>query len=78
MMKNPHQGSRMCGSTGAALLGNGRPNWGNDANWEKKGEIRKEKGQMGNEVKRWKEKEGKREEKDKKRDEDKILLKIIE
>ena len=26
------QGSRKCGSTGAALLGNGRPNWGNDAN----------------------------------------------
>ena len=30
------QGSRKCGSTGAALLGNGRPNWGNDAKWEKK------------------------------------------
>ena len=26
------QGSRKCGSTGAAVLGNGRPNWGNDAN----------------------------------------------
>ena len=39
------QGSRKCGSTGAALLGNGRPNWGNDANWEKKKKrkIKKEK-----------------------------------
>ena len=32
---NLMQGSRKCGSTGAALLGNDRPNWGNDANWEK-------------------------------------------
>ena len=30
------QGSRKCGSTGAALLGNGRQNWGNDANGEKR------------------------------------------
>ena len=38
------QGSRKCGSTGAALLGNGRPNWRNDANWGKKRrKIRKEK-----------------------------------
>ena len=40
-----YQGSRKCGSTGAALLGNGRPNRGNDANWEKqkKLKIRKDK-----------------------------------
>ena len=40
--KYTNQGSRKCGSTGAALLGNSRPNRGNDANWEK-GKIRKEK-----------------------------------
>ena len=35
------QGSRKCGSMEAALLGNSRPNWGNDANWEKKGKQEK-------------------------------------
>ena len=30
------QGVMKCGSTGAAFLGNGRPNWGNDADWGKK------------------------------------------
>ena len=50
------EGSRKCGSTGAALLGNGRPNWGNDANWEKK-ENKKKEGQKRNEEKRGKENE---------------------
>ena len=36
------QGSRKCGSTGAALLGNGTPNWGNDATWEKEKKKKKE------------------------------------
>ena len=46
------QGSRKCGSTGAALLGNGRPNWGNDANWGKKKRRKgKDKGQKGNKEK---------------------------
>ena len=54
------QGSRKCESTGAALLGNGRPNWGNDANWKKKNkeenkERKKDKWEMRK--KRWKEKE---------------------
>ena len=31
------QGSKKCGSTGAALLGNNRPNLGKDADWEKTG-----------------------------------------
>ena len=75
-----YQGSRKCGSTGAALLGNGRPNWGNDANWKKKNkeenmERKKDKWEMRK--KRWKEKE---EEEGKKRkdDEDKIFLKLVE
>ena len=76
------QGSRKCGSTGAALLGNGRrrPNWGNNANWEKKkkeGNKERKKGTKGKWGKKRKENE---EEEGKKRkdDKDKIFLKIIE
>ena len=59
------QGSRKCRSTGAALLGNGRPNWGNDPSREKERNMRNEK-----------KKRGKEEEK-KKEGDDKIFLQII-
>ena len=61
-----NQGSRKCGSTGAALLGNDRPNWGNDANWEKKKKrkIRKEKTANGKWGKKMKWKIGRRKEKE--------------
>ena len=42
------QGSRKCGSTGAALLGNGRPNTGNDANWEKEKKQEKKERKKAN------------------------------
>ena len=38
------QGIIKCGSTGAALAGNGRPNWGNDADREKKKEKKRKRG----------------------------------
>ena len=45
MNKLSIQGSRNCGSTGAALLGSGRPTSGNDAygEKEKEEEIKEEK-----------------------------------
>ena len=57
--ESKYQGSRKYGSTGAALLGNGRLNWGNDTNWEqgKKENKKRKRGQKRNEEKRGKEKE---------------------
>ena len=70
---------KACGSTGAALLGNGPTKL---RKWCKLGKEKKEennertKGQMGNEEKKIK---GKKEQEGKKRkDEDKIFLRIIE
>ena len=56
-----YQGVIKCGSTGAALRGDGRPNRGNDADWgkkKKKEEIRKRKRAKGKE-KREEKKKGK-------------------
>ena len=61
------QGSRKCRSTGAALLGNGRPNWGNDPSREKERNMRNEKKKRGKEEEEEKKKEG----------DDKIFLQII-
>ena len=69
------QGSRKCGSTGAALLGNGRPNWGNDANWEKgKNKKRKVRKKRDKWEMRKKTKEKVEEERKEKDNEDKITI----